>query len=143
MGGYIKQNLMKALHQMDNLERAYILCSLFPDEIPNILKCINDQCENFLQNEQNYREGWTQKGFFTADFWYYLVKQAYKTINIKKCRKTKLARWCADHFFDGHNSLFAVHCLIEFSQKDECNESLKTGINLFFGKDSILKIINQ
>lgn len=134
---------MKALHQMDNLERAYILCSLFPDEIPNILKCINDQCENFLQNEQNYREGWTQKGFFTADFWYFLVKQAYKTIKLKQFPKGKAARWCADQFFDGRNSIFAAHCLIEYSNNTECNESLRTAINLFFGKDSMFKIINQ
>lgn len=134
---------MKALHKMDNLERAYIVCSLFPDEIPNILQCIKDQCEIFLQNEEKFRQGWTQKGFFTAEFWYHLVKQAYKIVTVKELPKRKRPRWCADQFFDGHNAIFATHCLIEYTKNEECNDNFKLAIHLFFGKDSILKVINN
>ncbi|MGV0755342.1 hypothetical protein [Empedobacter brevis] len=71
---------MKALHKMDNLDRGELLCRLFPEEMANIQNAIKKQCDYFLQNETDFREGWFKGGFFTADFWYWLVQNAHRVI---------------------------------------------------------------
>ena len=72
---------MKALHKMDNLDKAGLLCKLFPEELENLQNAIEKQCGYFLENETAFREGWYQKGFFTAEFWYRLVQNAKNGIN--------------------------------------------------------------
>ncbi|NWJ53362.1 MAG: hypothetical protein HXX14_21175 [Bacteroidetes bacterium] len=131
---------MKALHKMDNLDRGELLCRLFPEEMANIQNAIKKQCDYFLQNETDFREGWYKSGFFTADFWYRLVQDAHKVIEKNEDRLLKKPRWFADHFFDGHNAIFAMHCLIEHAQADDCTPNLKQAIHLIFGNEPLLKI---
>ncbi|RDC55366.1 hypothetical protein DU508_17490 [Pedobacter chinensis] len=131
---------MKALSKMDNLDKGELLCRLFPEELEKLQNAIKEQCEYFLQNETAFREGWYQKGFFTAEFWYRLVQNANKEIEKNQEKLWKRPRWFADHFFDGHNSLFALYCLIEYSESEQCNPALKQAIHLLFGSDKILSI---
>ncbi|WP_312074870.1 hypothetical protein [Chryseobacterium sp.] len=49
---------MKALDKMDNLDKAGLLCKLFPAELENLQNAIKKQCDYFLQNETAFREGW-------------------------------------------------------------------------------------
>lgn len=131
---------MKALHKMDNLDKGELLCRLFPEEMKNIQDTIKNQCNYFLQNETAFREGWHQGGFFTAEFWYRLVQSAHKEIERNGDNLYKRPRWFVDHFFDGHNSLFALHCLIEYADTEDCNPKLKEAIHLLFGSEKLLKI---
>ncbi|MBN8785829.1 hypothetical protein CMT72_17080 [Elizabethkingia anophelis] len=131
---------MKALNKMDNLDKGTLLSKLFPEELQDIQNAIEKQCDYFLQNETAFREGWYQKGFFTAEFWYRLVENAHKTIGKNDRQLWKRPNWFADHFFDGHNSLFAVHCLIEYADNKECNTDLKRAIHLLFGSEKLLQI---
>jgi len=129
---------MKALNKMDNLDKGALLCSLFPEELQNIQNAIEKQCRYFLQNETAFRKGWHSAGFFTAEFWYRLVQNAHKEISKNQDKLSKRPRWFSDHFFDGHNSLFAVHCLIEYADTEECNYNLKRAIHLLFGCDKMI-----
>ena len=43
-------------------------------------------------------------------------------------------------FFDGHNSIFAIHCLIEYTEDAQCDPQLKQAIHLLFGNDKFLQI---
>lgn len=131
---------MKALHKMDNLDKGELLCRLFPEEMANIQNAIKKQCDYFLQNETAFIEGWDKKGFFTAGFWYRLVQEAHKVIEKNEDRLLKKPRWFADHFFDGHHSIFAMHCLIEYADDQHCNPQLKQAIHLLFGNEKFLQI---
>jgi hypothetical protein len=130
---------MKALNKMDNLDKAGLLCKLFPEELGNLQNAIEKQCDYFLQNETAFREGWYQKGFFTAEFWYRLVQNAKNGIG-KNEKLWKRPHWFIDHFFDGHHSIFAMHCLIEYADDTQCNPNLKQAIHLLFGSDKFLQI---
>jgi hypothetical protein len=55
---------MKALDKMDNLDKAGLLCKLFPAELENLQNAIKTQCDYFLQNETAFREGWYQRIFY-------------------------------------------------------------------------------
>ena len=131
---------MKALHKMDNLDKGELLCRLFPEEMANIQNAVKKQGEYFLKNEITIREGWYQKGFFTAEFWYRLVQDAHRIIEKNEDKLLKKPRWFADHFFDGYNAIFAMHCLIEYAQTEDCKPNLKQAIHLIFGSEPLLKI---
>lgn len=140
-GRFKKYTYMKALNKMDNLDKGTLLSKLFPEALQGIQNAIEKQCGYFLQNETAFREGWHQKGFFTAEFWYRLVENAHKTIEKNDRQLWKRPNWFADHFFDGHNSLFTVHCLIEYADSEDCNLDLTQAIHLLFGSEKLLKII--
>lgn len=130
---------MKALNKMDNLDKASLLCKLFPEELENLQNAIEKQCDYFLQNETVFREGWYQKGFFTVEFWYRLVQNAQNGID-KNEKLWKRPHWFVDHFFDGHHSIFAMNCLIEYADDTHCNPNLKQAIHLLFGSENFLQI---
>ncbi len=138
-----KINTMKALNKMDNLDKGTLLSKLFPEELQNIQNAIEKQCDYFLQNEIAFREGWHQKGFFTAEFWYRLVENVHKSVGKNDRQLWKRPSWFADHLFDGHNSLFAVHCLIEYADTEDCNPNLKQAIHLLFGNEKLLQITSN
>jgi hypothetical protein len=134
---------MKALNKMNNLDKGELLCRLFPEELEDIQNAIKKECEYFLAHETLFRESWYQKGFFTAGFWYSLVQAAYKEIENSQDKLWKHPRSFADCFFDGHNSLFALYCLIEYADNEKCNNNLKQAIHLFFGSEKIISITIQ
>lgn len=134
---------MKALNKMDNLDKGGLLCKLFPEELENLHNAIKQQCDYFLQNETAVREGWHQRGFFTAEFWYRLVQNAHKGIEQEHNKLWKRPHWFIDHFFDGHNSIFTMHCLIEYAENEECNPNLKQAIYLLFGTEKFLQITSN
>lgn len=136
--------MMKALSKMDNLDKGALLSKLFPEELQNIQKAIEKQCEFFLKNEITFSAGWHQKGFFTAGFWYSLIENAHSEIKRNQDKLWKRPHWFADHFFDGHHSLFAIYCLIEYASDQDCSPELKQAIHLLFGSDKMLLItINE
>lgn len=129
---------MKALRQMNNMDKGELLCRLFPEERANMLHCIETQYGYFIKNQTSIHEGWQQKGFFTAAFWYRLVQDANKCISRYQKELCKRPRLFADQLFDGHNALFTVYCLIEYTDNEECNYRLKQAIHLLFGYEKIL-----
>ncbi|MBW7891580.1 MAG: hypothetical protein H3C48_11265 [Chitinophagaceae bacterium] len=131
---------MRPLKQMNNFDRGELLCRLFPEELANTLDSIERQCKYFQKNENAFREGWQQKGFFTASFWYNLVQDTYKRINRQQKELSIRPRWFADQFFDGHNALFTVYCLIEYAAETGCSYKLRQAIHLFFGEEKLLQL---
>lgn len=97
------------------------------------------QCEYFLKNEITIREGWYQKGFLPQNFWYRLVQEAHRIIekNEDKLLKNHAG---LQTIFDGYNAIFAMHCLIEYAQTEDCKPNLKQAIHLIFGSEPLLKI---
>ena len=59
---------MKALHKMDNLDKAGLLCKLFPEELENLQNAIKKHCDYFLHNETAFREGCIKRDFSPLNF---------------------------------------------------------------------------
>lgn len=131
---------MKALKEMDNVDKGELLCKLFPEELENIQLYIKYQCEYFLENESEFRQKWIPNEVMNADLWYTLVKNTDEYITKYKSQLFKKRRWFSDQFFDGINVIFTMHCLIEYSQKTNCNAKLQLAIRLLFGIERVLKI---
>lgn len=131
---------MKALNKMDNLDKGELLTRLFPEKIKELQDAVKKQCEYFKQNELPIRDGWQRNGMFSAETWYQLVENANK--NIKKYGKAvygKPSKY-GNLLYMGHNAIFTIHCLIEYSYTKECNVQLRQAIHLLFGDKKLLLI---
>lgn len=128
---------MKALYKMSNWEKGKLLIGLFPEELANIQNAIKQRCDFYLKEEVTIRKEWNKRGFITDDFWYRLVQVANNAIAENQSKYIKKPNWFIDQFFDGHNTLFTIHCLTDFANGNECDYYLKDAINLLFNDDKI------
>lgn len=124
---------MKNLEKMHNVEKGKFLADLFPEELSNITRYIEQEITHFLKNEQHIRNYWTAN-LVTDAFWFQLVRNIEKAI--KQCgnRLHRNHRWFSNQLFDGYNAMFTIYCLIEYSAKNDCNHKLRQAIHLLFGE---------
>lgn len=131
---------MKALEEMNNVEKAYILAKLFSKNLKKLSLFIQQETERFRENEEYMRGIWADNTLITADFWFGLVdntEQILKRYNVMLHRSPRVF---SDQLFDGYNSIFITNCLIEFTEKQECETKLKQAIHLFFGEHKMIEI---
>ncbi|MDN4028933.1 hypothetical protein [Chryseobacterium gambrini] len=131
---------MKALKEMNNVERAYLLAKLFPDTLKELTAFIQKETERFRANEDYMRSIWADKTLITADFWFGLVSNTedlLKRYNVMLHRSTRVF---SDQLFDGYNAIFLTNCLIEYADTAECNAKMKEAIHLLFGHDKMILI---
>ena len=67
-GRLLKTKDMKALDKMDNLDKAGLLCKLFPAELENLQNAIKRNATTSCKNETAFREGWYQRDFLPLNF---------------------------------------------------------------------------
>jgi len=131
---------MKALKEMNNVERAYLLAKLFPDTLKELTAFVQQETERFRTNEEYMRSIWADKTLITADFWFGLVgntEDLLKRYNVMLHRSTRVF---SDQLFDGYNAIFLTNCLIEYAGTSECNAKMKEAIHLIFGHDKMILI---
>lgn len=129
---------MKALDKMNNVERAYLLAKLFPDNLKELTAFVQQETERFRTQEKYMRSIWADKTLITADFWFGLVgntEQILKRYNVMLHRSVRVF---SDQLFDGYNAIFLTNCLIEYAGKGECNRKLKEAIHLLFGYEKMI-----
>lgn len=61
---------MKALNEMNNVERGYLLAKLFPQNLKDLTVFVQQETERFREQEEYIRSIWADKTLITADFWY-------------------------------------------------------------------------
>lgn len=129
---------MKALNEMNNVERGYLLAKLFPESLKDLTLFVQQETERFRAQEEYIRSIWADKTLMTADFWYALVsdtEQVLKRYNVTLHRSTRVF---SDQLFDGYNAIFLTNCLIEYADREECSPKMKEAIHLLFGHDKMI-----
>ena len=129
---------MKALNEMNNVERRYLLAKLFPQNLKDLTVFVQQETERFRAQEEYIRSIWADRTLVTADFWYALVsntEQVLKRYNVMLHRSTLVF---SDQLFDGYNAIFLTNCLIEYADREECSPKLKEAIHLLFGHDKMI-----
>lgn len=84
---------MKALKEMNNVERAYLLAKLFPDTLKALTVFVQQETERFRTQEEYMRSIWADKTLITADFWFGLVgnsERILKQYNVMLHRSTRV-----------------------------------------------------
>jgi len=135
---------MKALKEMNNVEKAYMLAKLFPDKLKELTLFVQQETERFRKHEQYMRGIWEDKTLVTANFWYALVATTEKVIERHNVMLHKSPRVFSDQLFDGLNAIFLTNSLIEYADREECEPKMKEAIHLFFGHEKMIVItINE
>lgn len=130
---------MKTLNQMDNLDRAYLLANLFPDEIKNLTDFIKKEADFYHDNKEQILKDWTAK-HITAELWYNLIdffERRYKKNGTRLYKNKKTFR---DQLFDGYDALFSINALVNFTAQPQCSKKLKYAIYLLFGDNLLVTI---
>lgn len=135
---------MKALKEMNNVEKAYLLAKLFSDKLKELTFFVQQDTERFRKHEQYMRGIWADKTLITADFWYGLVGNTEQLLKRNNVMLHKSARVFSDQLFDGLNAIFLTNSLIEYAETQECEPKLKQAIHLLFGEEKMIVIaINE
>ena len=131
---------MKALKEMNNVEKAHLLAKLFPEAIKELALFVGEECERFKKHEKYMRSIWADKTLITANFWYGLVDNTERILKRHKVMLHKNPRVFSDQLFDGYNGIFLTNSLVEFTEREECTAKLKEAIHLLFGTKKIILI---
>lgn len=131
---------MKPLDEMNNIERAYVLARLFPENLKDLISFVQKEISHFREKQEDIKQAWQPHSLITANYWYSLIAEIEKVIesfNVQLHRNPKIF---SEHLFWGHNSIFMTHCLIRFVECENPHHSLKVAIELLFGVKEVVSI---
>ncbi|REC62265.1 hypothetical protein DRF65_11165 [Chryseobacterium pennae] len=130
---------MKPLDKMSNLDRAYLLAQLFPDDLKQLTEFIKTEVERFTEKKECVYSQWTE-GLITAEFWYRLVDNCKRTFANNGTRLYRNPRTFRDQLFDSYDALFSINALIHFTEETACSKKLKYAIYSLFGDSRLVMI---
>lgn len=123
---------MKALANLNNVEKAQLLHNLFPQEIPAVLQFISSCAKTLIEEQEQQRPHW-DGALFGFDFWLSLAQHAEKVISEYDRKLQKSSRLFADELFGGYNAAFAVHCLTIYTTvRQHTNSKFTLATDLLF-----------
>lgn len=104
---------MKPLKDLNNVERARLLHSLFPAEIPAFLAFTLNLCAATQENEKDMRQRWDNP-IISFNQWLTLVQNVEAAIKKYGPNSFKSRYLFSDQLFDGYNALYLSHCLHQY-----------------------------
>lgn len=124
---------------MNNLDRAYLIANLFPDQLKNLTEFAKKEAEFFQNNKVQIVKNWTEK-HITAELWYNLITFFERRYEKNGARLHRNKRTFRDQLFDGYDALFTIHSIMHFTEQKECNRELKYAIYMLFGSKRLIDI---
>jgi hypothetical protein len=120
---------MKALHEMNNVDKGYLLAQLFPQEMENIVAALQRKCEFTKQQENKLREKWDD-GFIPFDFWLSLATDIERIIKTYKNKLHQSTRVFSDQLFDGYLAIFTNDCIVKYAATENKNPKFGIAVEL-------------
>ena len=134
---------MKTLHKMNNLDRAYLLARLFPEELKGLIEFFKKKAELFINNREKVYRHWTEQ-HISAEHWFEFIDNFERRYNKNGTRLYRNRRTFRDQLFDGYDALFTIHAIIHYTEHKECSRELKHAIYMLFGSQKLINInLNQ
>ncbi|AZA82465.1 hypothetical protein C1637_08290 [Chryseobacterium lactis] len=130
---------MKTLDHMNNLDRAYLLARLFPQELKPLTEFIKKEAELWHNQRAEIEENWTEKDIDVSVWFDYIAnfKRRYLKNGTRLYKNKKTFR---DQLFDGYDALFSMHATIHYTEQKECSREFKYAIYMLFGDRKIVDI---
>lgn len=130
---------MKTLDHMTNLDRAYLLARLFPQELKAMTEFIKKEAELWLNHRPEIEKKWAEK-HIDVNLWYEFIanfERRYLKNGTSIYRNKKTFRY---QLFDGYDALFTIHSILHYTEQKECNMDLKYAIYMLFGTRKLIDI---
>ncbi|WP_394678749.1 hypothetical protein [uncultured Sphingobacterium sp.] len=130
---------MKTLDHMNNLDRAYLLARLFPQELKPLTEFIKKEAELWHKHRAEIEEKWNEKDIDVSIWFDYIAnfERRYLKNGTRLYRNKKTFR---AQLFDGYDALFSMHATIHYTEQKECSREFKYAIYMLFGDRKIVDI---
>lgn len=115
---------------MNNVEKAKLLATLFPEQLAGILEGIAHAYRYLCENEDCLRQTW-QDTLITYDFWQGNAEGVHAAVTQYGPRLTKSSSLFADQLFDGYYALFTIDCILKQAKENE-NPKYRQAVALLF-----------
>lgn len=123
---------MQPLKILTNVQKARLLHTLIPEEIPEFMGFLNELTETVLNDRETVIAQWEQQ-IFSVEMWFNLAEEV----------QTKMAKYgrqlygspnlFADQLFDGFTAIFCTHALAVYAaQGKSADPKFKTAVDLLF-----------
>ncbi|RYY31177.1 MAG: hypothetical protein EOO04_02220 [Chitinophagaceae bacterium] len=123
---------MKPLEQLTNVEKARILHQLFPAEIPEFLQFVQNMSITIIEEQERIKATWKHLPCSFA-CWMHLALEASDNIEHYEKKMHRNGRLFADQLFDGHNTVYLVYCLRQYTEaRIHPNEKFILAVQLLF-----------
>jgi hypothetical protein len=123
---------MKALNQLDNPGKAWLLHQLFPNEIPALIDFVQGMCEAVKEDEDLNRAKWNND-LFTFDFWLAIAGEVEQKIDKYGAKLHKNSNLFADQLFDGYLACFTIQCVVTYTTvRKHSDEKFVKAVDLLF-----------
>ena len=123
---------MKPFIKLRNTERAKLLFELFPKEMPCFIAFSKELTQQIIDDPDKLKTE-TIDQIRTTYFWYELVTNAKRKLELYGNKLAKRSRLFSDQLFDGYDSIYARYCLQKYIISDNCtNRKFKEAVMLLF-----------
>lgn len=130
---------MKTLDHMTNLDRAYLLARLFPQELKAMTEFIKKEAEFWLDHRPEIEKKWTEK-HIDVNLWYEFIANFERRYLKNGTRIYRNKRTFRDQLFDGYDALFAINATIHYTEQKGCSQEFKYAIFMLFGCRKIVDL---
>jgi len=122
---------MKSIHKLKLHHKIKYLHALFPAEIPEYLTFIRTYAIEVIDDRAEVTRVWGNQ-VVSLDYWLVLAQLAETRTkrygdSLGHCRKLFYKS-----LFDGKLCLFSIHCLWEYTGREDCSDKFKIAVKLFF-----------
>lgn len=122
---------MKPLHNLNNVERGYLLACLFPDEMQGLMKAMEETYNNICLNEVEISSRW-ESWLIPFNSWQAIAKQVSSLIERQRQQLGRSNRLLADSLFSRYNALFTIDCLLKYAETKADNPQFQQAVKLLF-----------
>lgn len=123
---------MKALDQLNNVERAKLLHDLFPGEIAGFLEYAKGLSIYIDENKEQIKKNWGEQ-LFAFDAWLELALSAKATIEEFETKLVKNGRLFSHQLFDGYLALWTADAACKYIEDDKFpNSKFKKVVQALF-----------
>ncbi|PSL42808.1 hypothetical protein CLV51_11024 [Chitinophaga niastensis] len=109
---------MKSIIELTNAEKAGLIYSLVPEDIPGYLDYIQQTYNQLWENKARFEEQW-EGGFIEFGCWLEMAECVNMSIeNYGKEIRMKKTVFMRELFENNYGFLFSIHCLDQYSRTD-------------------------
>jgi hypothetical protein len=124
--------IMEPLEKLSPVQRATLLFHLFVAELPTFISFAKELTNSIIDNPGKLKEEAIDQ-MHSTDFWWELTNNANRVFDQYGDKLSQQSTLFIEELFNGYNSIYAVYCLHQYIQSEQCkNRKFKTAAMLFF-----------
>jgi len=125
-------NKLERLSELQYREKAFLLHTFFPEEMPALIDFLTDGCLNLRKHPQQLQSA-SEHPIITVGLWLDFMEDVFARIEKHRDKFYIDPVLFADQLFKGYPAIFCVHYLNKYvAQNKHLNKKFTLAVDLFF-----------